>query len=219
LLRLLPRSALGQSIVNYVDVMTGVRSAGDAHGARHVYIVLADSGRSALLASSQKAALRCIRCGACMNHCPVYQHVGGHSYGWVYPGPIGAVLTPAYQGLEHAIELPHACTLCGQCASVCPVKIPLPELQRELREQQTVRGLRPRSERLALRLWAWGALHPRLYGASTRIAARVLAWWGGRDGRIRRLPLGGGGGWTAGRDLIAPSGRTFKELWRERRQH
>ena len=151
LMRLLPRSATGQSISNYVDILTGVKGEGEFNGAEHMYFILVDAGRSGVLAGELKEALRCIRCGACMNHCPVYQNVGGHSYGWVYPGPIGSILTPAYIGIENALDLPQASTLCNQCGVVCPVKIPLPDLLRKLREQQFERGLRPWYERVGLR--------------------------------------------------------------------
>src|SRR5436309_4044871 len=164
LMRLLPRSATGQSISNYVDVLTGPKGAGEFHGAEHMYFILVDAGRTAVLASEVREALRCIRCGACMNHCPVYQNIGGHSYGWVYPGPIGSILTPMYVGIENAPDLPQASTFCNQCGVVCPVKIPLPDLQRKLREQEFARGLRPWTERAALRTWAWFAQRPALYG-------------------------------------------------------
>jgi len=211
LMRLLPRSATGQSIANYVDLLTGVRGEGEFHGARHMYFILVDAGRSAVLASEVSEALRCIRCGACMNHCPVYQNIGGHSYGWVYPGPIGSILTPSYIGLENALDLPQASTLCNQCGVVCPVMIPLPDLLRKLREQQFARRLRPWHERAGLRFWSWLAARPRLFGALTRIGVRMLRWMGGRDRIIHRLPLGGG--WTDGRDMPAPAGRTFRELY------
>src|SRR5512147_3266741 len=148
LMRLLPRSSTGQSISNYVDILTGMKGEGEFHGAEHMYFVIVDSGRTGVLASEVREALRCIRCGACMNHCPVYQNVGGHSYGWVYPGPIGSILTPAYVGIENAIDLPNASTLCNQCGVVCPVKIPLPDLMRKLREQQVQKNLRPWAERM-----------------------------------------------------------------------
>ncbi|MFZ5509722.1 MAG: LutB/LldF family L-lactate oxidation iron-sulfur protein, partial [Pseudomonadota bacterium] len=122
LLRLLPRSATGQTITNYVSVNTGVRGGADTDGPEQFHIVLVDNGRSRLLAGELRDMLRCIRCGACMNHCPVYQAVGGHTYGWVYPGPMGAILTPSYVGLENAVDLPNAATLCNQCGVVCPVK-------------------------------------------------------------------------------------------------
>jgi len=214
-MRLLPRSATGQSISNYVDVLTGIRGDGEFHGARHMYFILVDAGRSAVLGSEVGAALRCIRCGACMNHCPVYQNIGGHSYGWVYPGPIGSILTPSYIGLEKALDLPQASTLCNQCGVVCPVKIPLPDLLRKLREQQFARRLRPWAERAGLRAWSWLALRPRLFGALSRIGVRALRRLGGRDRLIHRLPLGRG--WTDGRDMPAPAGRTFRDLYAQRR--
>ena len=215
LMRLLPRSATGQSISNYVDVLTGPKGAGDFHGPEHMYFIVVDSGRTAILGSELREALRCIRCGACMNHCPVYQNVGGHSYGWVYPGPIGSILTPMYVGLENAQDLPAASTLCNQCGVVCPVRIPLPDLQRKLREQAFERGLRPWYERTGLRAWSFVARRPALYSLATRIGVRVLKAMGGRAGVIRKLPVGAG--WTEGRDLPAPAGRTFRELYRERR--
>ncbi|MEO8486788.1 MAG: lactate utilization protein B [Betaproteobacteria bacterium] len=214
LMRLLPRSATGQSISNYVDVLSGTKGEGEHHGAEHMVFILVDAGRTGVLASEVSEALRCIRCGACMNHCPVYQAVGGHAYGWVYPGPIGSILTPMYVGLEKAQELPAASTLCNQCGVVCPVKIPLPDLQRKLREQAFARDLRPWKERAALRLWAWFAQRPSLYATASSIGVRMLAF-GGPHRMIRRLPFGRG--WTAGRDLPAPAGRTFREMYGARR--
>ena len=211
MLRLLPRSATGQSISNYVDIYTGRKGEGEFHGAEHMYFIVVDSGRTGILGSPVKDALRCIRCGACMNHCPVYQNVGGHSYGWVYPGPIGSILTPMYVGLEKAQDLPAASTLCNQCGVVCPVKIPLPDLQRKLREEAFARGLRPWYERAALKAWSFVARRPALYALATRIGVRVMKAIAGREGRIHRLPIGAG--WTDGRDLAAPAGRTFRELY------
>jgi len=212
LMRLLPRSATGQSISNYVDILTGTKGDGEFHGAEHMYFILVDAGRTAVLASDVREALRCIRCGACMNHCPVYQSIGGHSYGWVYPGPIGAVLTPMYAGLENAPDLPHASTLCNQCGVVCPVKIPLPELQRRLREKTFERGLGAWRERAGVRLWAWFARRPGWYGVASSVGVRLMRLLARRDGMIGRLPLGGG--WTRERDMPAPAGRTFRELYR-----
>jgi L-lactate dehydrogenase complex protein LldF len=217
LMRLLPRSATGQSISNYVDILTGIKGEGEFHGAEHMYYILVDSGRTGVLASDVKEALRCIRCGACMNHCPVYQNVGGHSYGWVYPGPIGSILTPMYVGLENAKDLPSASTFCNQCGVVCPVKIPLPDLQRKLREQSFERGLPPWTERAGVKAWAWFAKRPALYGAASKLGVRMLKAMGGRDGVIRRLPLGAG--WSEGRDMPAPAGRTFRELYRARQRN
>jgi L-lactate dehydrogenase complex protein LldF len=214
LMRLLPRSATGQSISNYVDILTGPKGEGDAHGPEHMYFILVDSGRTAVLGSEVRDALRCIRCGACMNHCPVYQNVGGHSYGWVYPGPIGSILTPMYAGLENAQLLPQASTMCNQCGVVCPVMIPLPDLQRKLREEAFARGLRPWYERAALKLWAWTARRPKLYAFAARHAVRRLKAMGGSEGMIHKLPFGGG--WTDERDMPAPAGQTFRDLYRAR---
>ena len=217
LMRLLPRSATGQSISNYVDILTGVKGEGEFHGAEHMYFILVDAGRSAVLGGELREALRCIRCGACMNHCPVYQNIGGHSYGWVYPGPIGSILTPSYIGIENALDLPQAATLCNQCGVVCPVKIPLPDLLRKLREQEFELRLRPWTERFGLRAWSWLAARPGLYAMATRIGARVLSWMGGNEKLLHKLPLAGG--WTDGRDMPAPTGKTFRELYARRAKH
>ena len=215
LARLLPRSATGQSISNYFSILTGTRAPGEPDGPEHTYFVLVDGGRSSLLGGEFEQMLRCVRCGACMNHCPVYQKIGGHAYGWVYPGPMGSVLTPAYVGLENALDLPQAATLCGECEGVCPMKIPLPDLLRKLREKQVERGLRPWSERLGLVAWRFAATRPGLYRPLVRFASWVLRRAGGERGWLRTLPIGNG--WTDHRDLIAPRGPTFKEQWAQRR--
>jgi L-lactate dehydrogenase complex protein LldF len=214
LMRVLPRSATGQSISNYVDILTGTKGPGEFHGVEDMYFILVDSGRTDVLASDVKEALRCIRCGACMNHCPVYQNIGGHAYGWVYPGPIGSILTPMYVGLENALDLPHASTFCNQCGVVCPVKIPLPDLQRKLRERQFAEHLRPWSERAGLKLWSWFALRPALYAFASKLGVRVLRSLASSSGMIHKLPFGSG--WTLGRDMPAPAGRTFRELYKQR---
>ncbi|BCK88162.1 lactate utilization protein B [Sideroxyarcus emersonii] len=212
LLRLLPRSATGQSITNYVSVLTGTRGRDDHDGPEHFHIVLLDNGRSKLLGSEMQEMLRCIRCGACMNHCPVYQNIGGHAYGWVYPGPMGSILTPLLSGLEKSPDLPNASTFCGACAAVCPVKIPLPDLLRKLREKQMERGMKSHRETFMLKAWAWLALRPNLYALATRIAVRGMRLLGGKEGLLHRLP--GAHGWSDGRDFPAPAGRTFRELYR-----
>jgi L-lactate dehydrogenase complex protein LldF len=214
LLRLLPRSATGQDITNYVSLLTGTKGAQDADGPEHCYIILLDNGRSELLGTELESMLRCIRCGACLNHCPIYQNVGGHAYGWVYPGPMGAVLTPVLAGLDRATDLPNASTFCGQCAEVCPVKIPLPDLLRSLRTRQVRERLRPTGERWALRLWAFLAQRPRLYAAVTALVAQLLHRAAGRRGRLHWLP--GAGAWMRVRDLPAPTGETFR-AWYARR--
>jgi L-lactate dehydrogenase complex protein LldF len=210
LMRLLPPHATGQTISNYISVTTGVKDEGAADGPEHCHVILLDGGRSGLLGGELQPMLRCIRCGACMNHCPVYQSVGGHAYGWVYPGPMGSVLTPTYIGLENALDLPNAATFCNQCGVVCPVRIPLPDLMRKLRERQFEGRLKPWPERAALALWGWCARRPAVYAMIASLGARVLAWMGGADRRLRRIPFGAG--WTAQRDLPAPAGRTFREL-------
>ena len=216
IMRVLPRSATGQSISNYFSLLTGPRAAEEQDGPEHMYFVLVDAGRTKLVGSEFEEMLRCIRCGACMNHCPVYQKIGGHSYGWVYPGPMGSVLTPSYVGVENALDLPQASTLCGECHVVCPVKIPLPDLLRKLREKQFKQGLRPRFEYLAYGAWAFVAQRPMLYRTLTKPATRVLKLWGGQGKMIHTLPLAAG--WTDNRDMPAPAGKTFRELYRERNQ-
>jgi L-lactate dehydrogenase complex protein LldF len=215
LIRLLPRSAIGQTITNYLTITTGVKMPDETDGPEQMHIVLVDAGRTKLVGSDMQEMLRCIRCGACMNHCPVYQNVGGHAYGWVYPGPMGSILTPVYVGLENAGDLPNAATFCGQCAVACPVKIPLPDLMRKLREQQFNRKLRPWTERAAVRAWGFVAMRPALYAVFSKIGARVARMMGGSERLIHHLP--GFDGWTKGRDMPAPEGRTFRELYRERR--
>jgi L-lactate dehydrogenase complex protein LldF len=214
LMRLLPRSATGQSISNYVSVLTGTKGAEDLDGPEHLYFILVDNGRADVVGSEFQDMLRCIRCGACMNHCPVYQTIGGHAYGWVYPGPMGSVLTPLYIGMENALDLPHAATLCNQCGVVCPVKIPLPELLRKLREQQVERKMRPWFERIALKAWAWMASCPTLYALATWFGVRYLKWLAG--GKASIPVLGTASEWTRGRDFPAPEGRTFRELYAQK---
>lgn len=216
LIRLLPRSATGQSAANYLTLTTGVKAADELDGPEQMHIVLIDAGRTKLVGSDMKEMLRCIRCGACMNHCPVYQNVGGHAYGWVYPGPMGSVLTPTYVGIENAGDLPNAATFCGECEVVCPVKIPLPDLMRKWRERQFDQALRPFGERFSISVWNAFATRPALYAASTRIAARLASWWGGKERRITWLP--GLDGWTDGRDMPAPAGKTFRELYAARQK-
>jgi L-lactate dehydrogenase complex protein LldF len=214
-MRLLPRSATGQSISNYVSLLTGPKREGDRDGPEHMYFVLVDGGRTGLVGTEFQEMLRCIRCGACMNHCPVYQKIGGHSYGWVYPGPMGSVLTPSYAGIENAIDLPQASTLCGECHVVCPVKIPLPDLLRKLREKQVELDLRPAAERVSLTVWAFVAKRPTLYRLATKIGVRFMRMMAGGKKTISKMPFAGG--WTDYRDMPAPSGKTFSELYKERR--
>jgi L-lactate dehydrogenase complex protein LldF len=217
LLRLLARSATGQEFSAYTTISTGPRRAGDLDGPQEYHVVLLDNGRSKLLGGEFRDMLRCIRCAACLNHCPVYAAIGGHAYGWVYPGPMGAVLTPGLLGIEEASPLPNASTLCGRCESVCPVKIPLPKLLRHWREREHAAKLSPPAWRVGLSLWAWLARRPMLYNLLTEAASRILGWAGARRGRFRWLPLAGG--WTSVRDMPAPEGRTFHSLWAAQQKH
>ena len=207
LLRLLARSATGQDFSVYTTFSTGGRRPGDLDGPEEYHVVIVDNGRSAMIGTEFQDMLRCIRCAACMNHCPVYQTVGGHAYGWVYPGPMGAVLTPSLIGVDKAGHLPNASTFCGKCESVCPVKIPLPSMMRHWREREFERRLSPASIRSNLAAWAWLARRPQLYRVATGLAARALRLLAGKRGRFASLPFAGG--WTAGRDLPAPEGETF----------
>ena len=150
-----------------------------------------------------------------MNHCPVYGAVGGHAYGWVYPGPMGAVLTPSLIGIKEAGHLPNASTFCGRCESVCPMRIPLPKMMRHWREREYENGYTPTTYRLGLKLWAYVAKRPRLYHMLTGLISPILSGLG-RKGRFGSMPLARG--WTRYRDLPAPQGKTFQALWR-RREH
>jgi L-lactate dehydrogenase complex protein LldF len=214
ILRVLARSATGQELSVYTTFATGSRRAEDLDGPEDYHVVVLDNGRSSMLGTRFQDMLRCIRCGACMDHCPVYQAVGGHAYGWVYPGPMGAVLTPQLIGIDQAGHLPNASSFCGRCESVCPMRIPLPNLMRYWREREFERHLSPKSVRWGLGLWEFVASRPRLYRAAVSIAMPMLALLAGRRGRLRALPFAGG--WTGHRDLPAPQGRTFQQLWRRR---
>ena len=149
-----------------------------------------------------------------LEHCPVYQAVGGHAYGWVYPGPIGSVLTPALVGIDKAAHLPNASTFCGRCEEVCPMKIPLPGLMRHWREREFERRLSPGAVRWGLRAWAFLATRPALYRAVTGLAGHGLRLWSWGRGRSRSVPFAGG--WTTHRDFPAPEGRTFMAQWKAR---
>lgn len=202
LLRLLARNATGQEISTYTTFASGPAFEGQAY-----HVVLLDNGRSGILGGEFADVLRCIRCSACVNHCPVYGAVGGHAYGSVYSGPIGAVLTPFHTGLEEARHLPEASSFCRRCEEVCPVGIPLVRLMRRWREESVERGIAPAAVRYGLGAWAFVAARPRLYRLLSRIASWVLRLLGGSDGRLSRLPLAGG--WTAYRDLPVPDEPPF----------
>ena len=211
ILRLLARSAIGQECTTYATFSTGGRRPGDPDGPLDYHVVILDNGRTDLIGTEFQAVLRCIRCGACMNHCPVYGAIGGHSYGWVYPGPIGAVLTPALIGVKEAGNLPNASTFCGKCADVCPMKIPLPDLMRHWREAEFKAGDLPSAFKFGLKAWAFFAQRPKLYHLAARLGIPALSLLGRRRGRFSWLPFAGG--WTRHRDMPAPQGRTFQHMW------
>ncbi len=212
LLRVLARSATGQETSVYTTLSTGPRRPGDPDGPEEYHVVLLDNGRSAMLGSEFEDMLRCIRCGACMNHCPVYNAVGGHAYGWVYPGPMGAVLTPSLIGVAEGGQLPNASTFCGRCEEVCPVRIPLPRMMRRWREREFQRALSPATVRYGLDFWAFFARRPALYRFATGLFVKALNLLGRGKGRFARAPLAGG--WTNYRDLAAPESSTFQSQWR-----
>ncbi|MDR7422047.1 MAG: LutB/LldF family L-lactate oxidation iron-sulfur protein [Armatimonadota bacterium] len=216
LLRLLPRSATGQRASVYVSLLTGPRRPGEPDGPDELHLVLLDNGRTRLLADPElREALRCIRCGACLNACPVYERAGGHAYGSVYSGPIGAVITPVLEGLDRAAELPFASSLCGACAEVCPVRIDLPRMLLELRARAVRAGQTRPADRAFARAWTFAMGSRRrlrvLVGLG-RLAQRLLA----RGGRIERLP-GPLAGWTDHRSAPMLAPRAFLDAWGRRR--
>jgi len=211
-LRLLARSATGQEFSVYNTLSTGPKRAEDQDGPENFHVVLVDNGRSDMVGGELQDMLRCIRCSACMNHCPVYGAVGGHSYGWVYPGPMGSVLTPQMIGIEQAGLLPNASTFCGKCESVCPVRIPLPKLMRHWRENEFSKHLSPKAVRWGLGSWAFFAKRPRLYRWLSRAANKSMRLLGRQNGKISKLPMASG--WTQFRDMPAPANRTFMDLYK-----
>lgn len=215
LLRLLARSAIGQRLSNYTTLIHGPRRAEDSSGPSNFHVVLLDNGRSDMLGTQFQEMLRCIRCSACINHCPVYTAVGGHAYGSVYSGPMGAVLTPGLAGLNAAAHLPNASTFCGRCEEVCPVRIPLPKMLRFWREREFNRRMTPRTARYGLFWWAQLNASRRIYRYLLGIAARLLRVLSS-GGWVTRLP-GPGKAWTRHRDLPAPAAKSFQQQWRRMR--
>ncbi len=190
-IRLLPRSATGQIITSYLSVITGPRKSGESTGAEEMHIVLLDNGRSKLIAGEYREMFKCIRCGACLNACPVYRMVGGHAYESTYPGPMGIVLTALLEGMERTSNLLDATTLCGACGDVCPVKVPLPKLLRRLRESRVEKGLTPKLEQQAMAAFGLAARSPALFQFGRKLArlfwkpARMM----GFGGILGRLPI------------------------------
>lgn len=212
MLEVLARSATGQKLSVYSNIVAGSRREGEPDGPDQFHVVIVDNGRSATLGSRVAEILYCIRCGACLNACPVYRHVGGHAYGSVYPGPIGKVLTPSLFGLEQWHELPAASTLCGACEEVCPVRIDIPKLLVELRQQSTDRM--PWGIRNGIAWYTRIATRPRLFRFVAR-AAGLVGRLLGRGGWLRRIP-GVLRSWNDKREMPAPAPQTFNDWWRER---
>jgi L-lactate dehydrogenase complex protein LldF len=221
-LKLLARSATGQLLSVYTSFLSGPRRPGETDGPEEFYVVLVDNGRTKLLPSrSKRQSLYCIRCGACLNTCPVYRKIGGHSFPWVYSGPIGAIITPQFMGVTHEPGLPFASSLCGACGEVCPVKIDIPrvllELRSDVKKAETREG-QNRIEKLAFKIFAWVMTHPRIYETLGRMVASIAP--SGDGGWIRNIPpplnAGPAKAWLSQRDLPHSPSMSFREMWRKR---
>jgi L-lactate dehydrogenase complex protein LldF len=215
-LELLPRSATGQTLTTYVNLVRGPRGREEADGPDELHLVLLDGGRVGQVAGPLREALACLRCGACLNVCPVYREIGGHAYGHTYPGPIGILLTTMLEGTRAAADLAHASTLCGACLEVCPVRIDIPRMLIESREAVARAGLAPGQERRLVRVLAAVLERPRMLRALVRLGRPLerLARRGDGTLRVAPAPLAG---WTAHRALPRLAARTFSERWEARR--
>jgi len=212
MLEVLGRSATGQALTTYTNLITGPRHPGDADGPDEFHVVIVDNGRSKVLGDEVAEVLACIRCGACLNICPVYRTVGGHAYGDVYPGPVGSVLSPILFGFEGREELPYACTLCGACLEVCPARIDLPSLLVNLRERVAQEGTAFSWLDRPLDAYEFAATHPTVWTAS--IDGASLTGRANRSGWFKRLPWRGKT-WTSMRDLPAPAVTSFRRWWKK----
>ncbi len=209
-LNLLARSGTAQQLTVYNEFILGPRAAGQPDGPDEMHVIFVDNGRTDVLASDCREILRCIRCGACLNTCPVYRKIGGHSFPWVYSGPIGAILTPQFMGVQHEPALPFASSLCGACGEVCPVKIDIPKILLELRsdvKKADAREHKNRLEKLGFRAFAWMMTHPRIFEMAGRIG-RSMGWPSGNKGPM--------GAWLSERDLPPLPAHSFRDLWRRR---
>jgi len=215
ILAVLPWAGAGERITSYVTAINGPRRPGDGDGPEELHVVLVDNGRSSILGSKYEKILYCIRCGACLDVCPVYRKIGGHAYDSTYPGPIGAVLSPLFDGLERHPELPFASSLCGACSEVCSARIPLADYLLELREDAVRAGAGGASWTAGFRCFAEATRRPRVWALGERVARLVLRPFE-RHGCVRKGPslLGL---WTRSRDFPPLARRSFRELWRSRR--
>ncbi|HRF50856.1 MAG TPA: LutB/LldF family L-lactate oxidation iron-sulfur protein [Anaerolineales bacterium] len=216
MLQVLARSATGQKLTVYNNLLTGPRRPGEPDGPDELHVVLVDNGRSRVLGTEVAEILYCIRCGACLNACPVYKHMGGHAYGSVYPGPVGAVLTPALGGVDEWPELPHASSLCAACREVCPVRIDIPRMLLAQRVETQRRGHSPWWLKLGLPIYSWLVVRPTLFHFAVRVGGLATRLLGGRERAIRWLPPPLSG-WTDSRTFPAFAPKPFSQLMRERR--
>lgn len=220
MMKLLVRSAVGAKISGSFSINTGPRREGEADGPKNVHIVIVNNGRTKILESTFRPMLRCIRCGACMNSCPVYRHITGHGYGSIYPGPMGIVLTPLLEGYERAAKLPYACSLCGSCADVCPVKIPLPELISQHRRNVVAGGYVSPVEKAIFTTAALTFSNRALYGMVTDVASPVMKLMTGNTNQIdvtsSWMPILGG--WTASRNLDPMASQKFRSWYADHRK-
>ncbi|MGM9927443.1 MAG: LutB/LldF family L-lactate oxidation iron-sulfur protein [Bacillus sp. (in: firmicutes)] len=215
LVNMLTRSAVGQRLPSYVSVVTGPKGEGEVDGPEEFHLVIVDNGRSNILGTEFQSVLQCIRCGACANVCPVYRHIGGHSYGSIYSGPIGAVLSPLLGGYEDYKELPYASTLCAACTDACPVKIPLHELLHKHRQVIVEReGKAPISEKLAMKAFGLGAASPILYKMGSKLAPSAMSPF-----TVNQKISNGPGplkAWTEIREFPAPTKERFRDWFNDR---
>ena len=218
-LRLLPRSATGQRLTSYVSMVTGPRRNEDEDGPEEFHLVLVDNGRSRLLADPElREALYCIRCGACLNICPVYGKIGGHAYGWVYPGPIGAIVSPALVRLKDAKDLPHASSLCGACREVCPIKINIPRMLLHLRHRlaespSDAENSSTLIERQAAKGYTWLMSNPAALSAASKVGRMVQKPFSSEGKVAKKVSLPLVSQWTAARDLPTLARRSFRQIW------
>jgi L-lactate dehydrogenase complex protein LldF len=215
-LKLLARSASGQSLTQYSNIVTGPRRPGEHDGPDEFHLIVMDNGRTRILAGDYRETLKCIRCGACLNACPIYRKVGGHTYGSVYPGPIGALITPLFNGLALHKHLPNASSLCGACYEACPVKINIPEMLIKMKGDQVKQHIAPWYERIVFKVWAATLKHNwtyRLGQSFQRFGMRRLK---SRDGWISKMP-GPAKGWTDVRDFPVPPKQSFRDLWKQKK--